>query len=374
MKSDEKIHRNDGFGLSFLDVLCCGLGAAILLLLIVKHEKPSIDDSTMQMMLEPEVMRLQATNHEAESLLKRLEARVRSLGQEQDRLTEIRTVSMKNRSEIDRKIIVKRADLAGENAKLRELNSLALKINNESQVKNKNFKPPENLNFGAISGVQFSGQDKVVVLLDSSTSMLHWSLVEIIRTQAMGENVMRNARKWRQAGEIFELAYSSIEKGKRFKLLTFSEQVQDIAGADVADRQIQWDTKSGLHDSLVRRTVNEPPSGGTNLANAIDAVSRLTPKPSKIVLITDGLPSRIADRGKLKGCPKQREKVVRVSGKCRGSIAIESVKSLGGKLSEVPIDVILLPLEGDSEAVRFYSLITGMSAGRLITPSVDWLL
>ena len=92
------------------------------------------------------------------------------------------------------------------------------------------------------------------------------------------------------------------------------------------------------------------------------------------MLITDGLPGKIAGRDRLKSCPKKTKGVTRLNGECRISIAIKSVEKLGGKLAKVPIDIILLPLEGDSDAVRFYSLISGISAGKLITPSADWLL
>ena len=51
--------REDSMGLSFLDVLCCGLGAAILLLLIVKHEGPILSSEQIDLMAGPKVQRLE---------------------------------------------------------------------------------------------------------------------------------------------------------------------------------------------------------------------------------------------------------------------------------------------------------------------------
>ncbi len=150
--------------------------------------------------------------------------------------------------------------------------------------------------------------------------------------------------------------------------------VRDLTGKEVDQGELHWDKKSGLHDPLVKRVVNQVPQGGTDLGMAVDALSRLIPKPGRIILITDGLPGKTSGRDKLKNCPKSRKGVVKVSADCRISIAIKSVEKLNAKLSMVPIDIILLPMEGDSDAIRFYSLVSGISAGRLITPSVDWLL
>ena len=131
----------------------------------------------------------------------------------------------------------------------------------------------------------------------------------------------------------------------------------DLNGKVLGGGELFWDKKSGLHDSLIKGVDNITPKGGTNLHLAIEALSRLVPKPDRIVLITDGLPGKIANRARLKACPKKSTGVTRLDGECRISIAIKSVEKLGGKLAKVPVDIILLPLEGDSDAVRFYSLI-----------------
>ena len=69
----------DGFGLSFLDVLCCGLGAAILLLLIVKHEEPGLEEADWLAMLEPEMLEIQQAIEGYESENEVLKERITTL-------------------------------------------------------------------------------------------------------------------------------------------------------------------------------------------------------------------------------------------------------------------------------------------------------
>ncbi|MDA9877701.1 VWA domain-containing protein [Luminiphilus sp.] len=364
----------DGFGLSFLDVLCCGLGAAILLLLIVKHEEPGLDQSDWALMLEPEIFEIRQAVEEYKSENKLLEKRTLSL---KERLSESEQKSLRRNkllTQQQKKLIDLKTQLAKEEAKSRELSRLTTRLK----------EPPEpleskldikGLNFGALSGLQFSGEERVVILLDNSASMIDWSVVEIVRTQAAGRAAIESAFKWQQAQSVANWAFTSIESGKRYKFLTFAERVLDANGKEVsAINEVSWDLKSEDDTKSRLRNLSKLPEGGTNLKVALEAVSRLVPKPKRILLITDGLPNKIENRGAVLGCPSSSKTVRMISGDCRTAIALASLDTLSEKLARVPIDVILLPLEGDPRAVRMYSLISGISSGRLITPSSDWLL
>ena len=101
-------------------------------------------------------------------------------------------------SQQEKKLVELKTRLAGESAKLAEISRLNERINDDQKAIPRQEFEARGLNFGALSGVQLGGQDKVVILLDASASMIHWSLVEIIRTQASGPNAIRAAFKWRQ--------------------------------------------------------------------------------------------------------------------------------------------------------------------------------
>ncbi|HAQ58455.1 MAG TPA: hypothetical protein DCR32_05485, partial [Opitutae bacterium] len=78
----------DGVGLSFLDVLCCGLGAAILLLLIVKHEQPAVNSEVLDLMASSEVGKLQSEVERLSSDRANLEVELEALAADKIQLIE----------------------------------------------------------------------------------------------------------------------------------------------------------------------------------------------------------------------------------------------------------------------------------------------
>lgn len=372
--SSARRNLGDGFGLSFLDVLCCGLGAAILLLLIVKHEEPGLDKADWLAMLEPEMLEIQQAVEEYESENEVLKERITTLKKSVRESEQGNAQRNRRLTQQQKKLIELKTQLAREEAKSRELSKLTARVTDLPEPVETKL-DTKGLNFGALSGLQFSGEERVVILLDNSASMIDWSLVEIVRTQAAGKAAIESAFKWQQAKSVANWAFTSLEAGKRYKFLTFAERVLDANGKEIsASEELPWDIKPEDDSKSGLKNLSMLPDGGTNLKNALEAVSRLVPKPKRILLITDGLPNKIEKRGVLPGCPSSSKTVRMISGDCRTSITLASLDTLSEKLSRVPIDVVLLPLEGDPRAVRMYSLISGISSGRLITPSSDWLL
>ncbi|MDA9050232.1 hypothetical protein N9740_09095 [Pseudomonadales bacterium] len=364
----------DGVGLSFLDVLCCGLGAAILLLLIVKHEQPSVNSEVLDLMASSEVGKLQSEVERLSSERTNLEFELEALAADKIQLTEAARVRGQYLTNKEASVQKVKAALSTELARMKGLkefdNQLARQLTQEQESRSE----LDLKGAGALDGINFSGLDKVVILLDVSASMLHWSLVEIFRIQVSGSVARNSAPKWNQARLSAQFAYKTIDRNARFKLLMYSEEVYNLEGNSIGQEVLIWDKKDGRHDALVEDLVSHGPKRGTNLKKAIDAANSLIPKPGRILLITDGLPGKVDGRGKLKGCPKEQQKVSTLTSDCRVSVAMKSVEAMAGGLSGVPVDVVLLPLDGDSEAIRFYSIVSGVTAGKLITPAVDWLL
>ena len=364
----------DGVGLSFLDVLCCGLGAAILLLLIVKHEQPSVNTQVLELMAATEVGKLQSEVERLSADKIDLESEFQALAEDKIQLIEAARVRDQHLSikEAQRQEI--KAALNAQLARLQGLNEFDSQLARQLTQEQEATSELDLTAAGALDGINFSGLDKVVILLDVSASMLHWSLVEIFRIQVSGAVARNSAPKWNQARLSAQFAYKTIDQNARFKLLMYSEEVYNLEGNLIGQEVLRWDKKDGRHDALVEGLVSQGPKRGTNLKKAIDAANSLIPKPSRILLITDGLPGKIDNRGKLVGCPRDQQKVSKLTSECRVSVAMKSVEALAGGLSEVPVDVVLLPLDGDSEAIRFYSVVSGVTAGKLLTPAVDWLL
>ena len=101
------------------------------------------------------------------------------------------------------------------------------------------------------------------------------------------------------------------------------------------------------------------PTGGTSLENAFIALQQLSPTPDNIFLITDGLPTQ--------GTRPPRG--TKVSGRDRQKLYREAVRQLP---ANVPVNVILAPMEGDPMAASEFWQLAQVSQGTLLSPSKDW--
>ena len=120
---------------------------------------------------------------------------------------------------------------------------------------------------------------------------------------------------------------------------------------DVADQASLEQISRKLHDIV--------PTGGTSLENAFLALRQLNPAPDNIFLITDGLPTqgRQAPRGN------------KVSGRQRLELYSQAIRQLP---ANVPVNVILAPMEGDPLAAAEFWKLAAMTRGSFLSPSRDW--
>ena len=374
MKRQFTTRSTPGFGLAFLDVLCCGLGSAVLLLLIVKHgpadadtiDQATIDAQTLgvkERIATAELHRdaLLARLTEQESDLSRDTAALKSLsGQQQARAARYAGLLDQLRSE--------RATLRENAANLQALQSAVTEP-----------EPIESRPYGRqLTGINMA-DDRVAIFLDRSASMLHPSLVEIVRLRVSAPALKRNAPKWSAARDAARWAYQQLPEGTRFQFFTFAGDLQDIAGAMPPTRQpLPWQLKgsSGADaKALDEALTGAVPDGPTNLKQVFEAAARLVPRPRQLLILTDGYPTVPGNRrlGGLRGCPTPKKGTTPVlSPRCREAVYLDAVEVVNKRLAGVPVDVILFPLEGDANAVRGYWLLSALSGGRMLTPARGW--
>ncbi len=101
------------------------------------------------------------------------------------------------------------------------------------------------------------------------------------------------------------------------------------------------------------------PSGGTSLENAFRALQDLSPAPDNIFLVTDGLPTQ--------GAKPPRGNTI--SGRERQKLYRKAVKLLP---RNVPVNIILAPMEGDPMAASEFWQLAQVSRGSFMSPSQDW--
>jgi hypothetical protein len=82
------------------------------------------------------------------------------------------------------------------------------------------------------------GGDRVVILVDTSASMLDDTLVNILRRRSMPPEARRAAPKWRQVVNTVERLTTQIAPGTQVQVIGFAEQAASL----IADSNGQWVT------------------------------------------------------------------------------------------------------------------------------------
>ena len=224
--------------------------------------------------------------------------------------------------------------------------------------------------------------DRVAVFLDSSASMLDTTLVGILRLRVSSDRLKLAADKWTTARSALNWVYDRVPDGGRYRLFHYSDGMRELrAGNDPTVGPTGWRKKaSGVRLTPPRGSVEAAlealvPDGATNLRQVFETAARLSPRPTQILLITDGLPTLPGETPlqRLRHCKRPRRNATPlITAECRASIFQDAVRVAQRSLPDVRIDIVLLPLEGDANAVGHYWDLALWAGGRLLTPAHGW--
>lgn len=230
---------------------------------------------------------------------------------------------------------------------------------------------------GSLIGISIL-ENRVLVLLDRSASMLAENLVDILRLRASSPFLKANAEKWQNARHIARWVVAQLDENAQYQLLTFSDKVNSIDNVELSGVDPGWLRKDQQTDPSMITKLNQItlPHGPTNLYEAFEVAAELRPYPNQIVLITDGLPTQYSGRALRLPSECHRDlasaKPVIVSPRCRAQIFAEAAKLAASKFKNTKIDVVLLNLEGDANAVFHYWYFTRRHVGRVLVPARGW--
>lgn len=374
--SGSKVSRDDtiGFGLSFLDVLSCGLGAAVLLLLLLKHGVADVAvDLTQDVAARHAKIQQQLDDKLAEKAalaadLLVSQVQLREAVDTRETLTEEQKSSQQALLQQLGALSQARTDL--ETAKETVTDLQAQREAQKVAVEETEAVAGQTGQLGGVR-VQSAG---VVILLDRSASMLDHSLVEIVRLRAAHPHYRNTAPKWVTARNTVGWAFKHVDLGSEFQVLTFSDSVNDLAGSAIAPgSSIKWLTRGDPGNTfreIQQAILKTEAAGPTNLEAAFSIVSTLDPRPRQVILITDGLPTvpGSARLRSIRGCSSP----ARLSPECRIRIFDRAVKLFKREFPKTEVSTILLPLEGDAGAMRKYWTFASDTGGRVLTPAPNW--
>ena len=363
------------FGLSFLDVLCCGLGAAVLLLLIVKHGESTteVDETGVLSETITEIKEQIAIKKKEKTELERVAESIRteiaSSTESGDAHSTIARLQSERLATLLKELQQQRSALRGAQTELGQAAANLQQRQSEAEEK-----PTQQ----QLTGLMVNN-DHVLVLLDASASMLATNLIEIIRLRASPAAVQLQSEKWRSATGAALWVVEAMPEGASYQVLPYSNSVFNTRGRSTsATAPPAWEKKGSAAfpmAALESSLRNRQPTGPTDLRTVLEIAGEINPKPKQIMLITDGLPTLDGSTplGRIRGCPRSRAtQTPLVSPACRQAIFERAIRANERNLRGIRIDVILMKLEGDSNAVYSYWSLSNRYGGRLLSPVPGW--
>lgn len=348
--------------LSFLDCMSCGLGAVILLFMIINHSTQvnatdtNRDVADKVSLLESEVLEKRQTVAALQSALQETEQEIQSAKAQasslESRLESVDTADASATQDETKKAQRRIASLADELKTLeRQVASLKAQQPEESNA-TRDFVGQGNRQY--LTGLKVGGKH-ILILFDTSGSMLGDSIVDVLRLRNMSPAEQRRSAKWQRALDTVDWLTTQVPADARFQIYGFNTRTTAALDGTTGS----WQTGAGQLSVSIRALRQRLPANGTSLERAFMAAASLSPRPDNIYLITDGLPTQDGSASK-QGL---------ITGKQRARYYRDALKKLPGG---VPVNVILFPMEGDPIAASAYWQLAQNTGGAFISPSSDW--
>lgn len=348
-----KRRAEDGFNMSFLDVMACGLGAIILIFILVDFHA-----------FQPE------PTDESNKLQQELNAAARQREQLQKSIDEINEkIAMESSTQQDSRS--SQADTSSTQSKLLQQISteLAVVADLEQQLAAIARLPVPDANVqlsgtgqqNYLTGLKVEGQE-IGILLDKSASMLGDNLLEILRFMALPDNQKISQRKWQRTRRAGQWLLARAPQNAKITMVAFSEDAIVLGNRAASSPQV-----ADSMAAIVRDMGKIIPQGGTNLQLGLQKLREVHPQVKDVYIITDGLPTLGDGLGaRCRGVLTSKKTI---SSQCRQELLLETVKRAGQGLR---VNVILLPLEGDPYASAMYWSWTQVTGGTFLAPAAEW--
>jgi hypothetical protein len=198
---------------------------------------------------------------------------------------------------------------------------------------------------------------RILVLLDTSASMMDEDIAKIIRLRNQPEAARRAALKWRRSLDMVEWITAQLPDNSQFQVYGFNTKAKAVQ-ADTTGKWLSSNDPRVINNVLTAAR-NITPADGTSLVNALLATRTIAPEPDQIILITDGLPTQ--------GSVPPARKFI--NARDREKLFDDATKTV---TRDLPIDVVLLPMKGDLLAAHAFWRLARKTGGSYVIPSRDW--
>lgn len=340
------------FSMSFMDCICCGFGAVLLLFILTTGQKSDYGEDTVETLktqveeLDREIVKEREEFNKLAKPVALTEAELANLQEEN-----VKTKSRADEREQELKRLLQQlAALKDEEAKL------LADLKNMPEEEQQPIPIPEVDRRQYLTGVQMEGSH-ILFVVRSSGSMLGDTIDDAYARLGDPEFKKREAPKWQRVIKSLEWLVASLGPEANFQILLFNEETLPL----LPDRSEGWiarSDRSSVQQALakLRQVV---PQGSANLERAFTAVRYMPTLPDAIVLITDGLPTA-SDSSPASDSSDDETRMAYLR---------QAVRQLPPR---IPVSTILFPTSGDPGAPALYWELAGYTNGALVSPSADW--
>lgn len=354
------------FSLSFLDIMSCGFGAVILIFIII-HHSTEVQSQELSMDKLAQVKKLQEQVTDGSERLVELK---NTVARTDDEIVTTESMTFDVAKEI-RELQSRIAALASSGADTTEhIESLKQELKRlqeeaadlEGSVEGDEKSGTALRSFVGKGDRQYLtgmnvGGEHILILLDDSASMLHRTIVNAVRMSYMSDQQKLKSEKWQRAVRTVEWIMANMPTDSSYQVYTFDTEAKPLD----PDTRDKWLTSVDRKETdrtvaLLKKVV---PGGGTSLHKPFAVAREFNPRPDNIFLIVDGLPTQGAEPSK-QTVIKSRERVRLFS------------SALDELPQDIPVNVILFPMEGDPMASPYFWILAQVTGGSFLSPSKDW--
>ena len=343
--------------------MSCGFGAVVLIFLIINH---AVDDETKELnrdllsesrKLDYQIDVGEENLVDLEDTLEDTKRRVADAKLELLAMLEDLERQREDKDELEAETIarIESIDELQSDIETREQDVERLKAQERAAAGNRVREIKGEGDRQYLTGMRVGGRH-VLIVLDSSASMLDETIVQVIRRRNMSEDRRRAAPKWQRALRTVEWITAQIPLDSQFQMMTYNIDAQHVIG-----EAGEWiaATEPGAIDEALTNVNEVLPENGTNLHVLFTKISTMNPLPDNIFLITDGLPTR----------GEREPRKATVSGRERRQLFERAYRVLP---NQIPVNVIMFPIEGDPMASAAYWSLSRATGGSFMSPSRDW--
>jgi hypothetical protein len=356
------------FNLAFLDVMSCGLGAVVLFYMIINAQVAvRAKDLNVELLAETNRIEEEILEGRKNLILKRnslAEQESERLKMEGDArsIQEIIEQLMAELARYEDTTLAKtesvedlRADIQRLEEAKKRLAATSVDPQEDDGQRVRSFIGEGNRQY--LTGMKMGGK-RVLILVDTSTSMLARTYVNVLRLRAVPEERRRKAPKWDQVVRSVDWLTTQLQPGTKFQVYGFNETATSlIPGTDGGWVDVTDGSRLSRAIVALRRVT---PGKGSSLYAGLNVINDLTPLPDNVYVLTDGLPTLGKDAPATPTSVSERQRIEHFN---------RATRVLPRR---VPINVLLYPMDGDPNAAGYFWDLALRTGGSFQTPSRDW--